>query len=54
MSIEQHIQNIRQELAEMTKEGYQTDFGIETCMGSIEYECEKILAINDRNEKRKT
>ena len=52
--LETHIANIQQELAEMTKAGYQSSFGIETCMGCIDYECQKILAIHDKDERRQT
>ncbi len=44
-----HIAKIKQELAEMSQHGHQTNFGIEVAMAAVEYECDKILTI-DRND----
>ena len=52
MILEVHIANIKQEIAEMMMHGHQVNFGIEVAMSAIDYECDKMAAINDRNEGR--
>jgi len=49
-----HIAQIRQELALMTRHGHHRDFCIETAMLAIEYNLDRMAAINDTLEKRQT
>jgi len=52
--LEEHIAEIRQEIALMTQHGHIADFGVITCVDAIEYNLNRIAAINDEKEKRQT
>ena len=54
MSPEVHISNIRQEIAMMTQDGHIVDFEEIGCIGSIEYELQMYLQIQDEKNGRKT
>lgn len=51
-TLNQHIQEIKQEIAKMTKDGHLVDFEMISCAGAIECECDQIIIIDNENEGR--
>ena len=49
-----HIAQIKQDIALMTHHGHIADFGMITCVDAIEYNLDRIAAIDDTLEKRQT
>ena len=54
MSPEVHISNIRQEIAMMTQDGHIVDFEEIGCIGTIEYELQMYLRIQDEKNGKQT
>ena len=52
-TINQHIQNMKHEIAQMTMDGHLIDFEIIGCAGAIEHECDTIMRISRENEEFK-
>ena len=50
---EVHVANIRQEIAMLTQDGHIVDFEEIGCIGSIEYELQNYLRIQDEKNERK-
>jgi len=49
---EVHIAQIRQEIAMMTQDGHVVDFEEIGCIGSIEYELQTFIRIQDEKNER--
>jgi len=53
-TLNQHIQNIKLEIAKMQLDGHLVEFEIIGCSCAIEHECDQIILINNEKEMRQT